>query len=71
MARFVNPLIRNNFVDANILDEVADGQNEAYYVVTVDRATMLKYSEAVYNLTGVRLVAPETLMKILEDDGEI
>jgi hypothetical protein len=29
LARFVNPLIRNNFVDGNILNDVADGENDA------------------------------------------
>lgn len=29
MARFIDPLCRNNFIDSNILDEVADGQVEA------------------------------------------
>jgi predicted nucleic acid-binding protein len=29
MAHFVNPLIGNHFVDANILNDIADDQNEA------------------------------------------
>ncbi len=29
MAQFVNPLIVNNFIDANIMDDIADGKDDA------------------------------------------
>ena len=42
MARFVNPLNRLNFVDANILDDVADGEDGA-----VNELVRLTKSEVV------------------------
>ena len=42
MARFIDPLHFNNFVDANILDEVADGEDAA-----VNEIVRLAQSDAI------------------------
>lgn len=45
MTRFINPLLVNNFVDANILDEVLDGEdaavNEIVSLVRTGEITLL------------------------------
>ena len=47
--RYVDPLIHNNFIDSNILDEIADGENDAVQEIirvsdSTDIQVLLPYS---------------------------
>jgi len=56
MARFIDPLYTNNFLDANIFDQVAGGQNEA-----VDGILR------VYDAGAISILLPYSVQNELED----
>jgi len=56
MARFIDPLHTNNFLDANIFNEVADGQNEAVEGIL-----------RVYNEDALTLLLPYSVQYELKD----
>lgn len=56
MARFIDPFYTNNFLDANIFNEVANGQNEAVEVIL-----------RVYDEESITLLLPYSVQFELED----
>lgn len=56
MARFINPLYSNSFLDANIFDEIADGQQEAVQEIL-----------RIYDEARITLLLPYSVQAELED----
>lgn len=56
MARFIDPLYTNNFLDANIFDEIADGQDAAVQEIL-----------RIYQEESVSLILPYSVQAELED----
>lgn len=56
MARFIDPLYTNNFLDANIFDEIADGQQGAVQEIL-----------RIYERERVTLLLPYSVQAELED----
>jgi len=56
MARFIDPLYTNNFLDANIFDEIAHGQNEAVQEIL-----------RIYDEENITLILPYSVQAELED----
>lgn len=56
MARFIDPLYTNNFLDANIFDQVADGQNEAVQEIL-----------RIYDEENITLILPYSVQAELDD----
>ena len=56
MARFIDPLYTNNFLDANIFDEIADGQNKAVQELL-----------RIYHEENITLILPYSVQAELED----
>jgi len=56
MARFIDPFYTNNFLDANIFDEVADGHSEAVREIL-----------RIYDEENITLILPYSVQAELED----
>jgi predicted nucleic acid-binding protein len=56
MARFIDPLYTNNFLDANIFNEIADGQQEAVQEIL-----------RIYDGEDITLLLPYSVQAELED----
>jgi predicted nucleic acid-binding protein len=56
MARFIDPLYTNNFLDANIFDEIADGQEAAVHEIL-----------RIYDDEHITLLLPYSVQAELED----